>query len=417
MTVHSNKISLLRFTGLLLFIFSTACSSETTKANGSGGASASANSDSSGNGGTPPIDGAAVDAGIPLLGESTECYLPQDSALIARYGAQELCLHNYPKPDCEKGWCQIPKGKSTLGVRPDAWTRWARGQDEVEISFSHDTIVMQYELTRAQWAELVPFDPSIQWKREEGFSTPYSGTCVGGDCPLANLTLIEAMHYANLRSAAESLEACYAFSGCTGDLGKVLECEEIIYRYASVYDCPGYRLPTAAEGERLVRAGSRMDTYAGNTQPEEISRFCTQRERSLEEIAWYCGNSGDGLAKEVGQKLPNALGLFDTIGNISENTSDTEQGDSYFGRERDPQKPVRHYSGNDFVKGDLVAKFPGASTFGVTLSMSSELLAVFGPNIRVTIAGVRLVRTTSWEGGSAPAPFLHHGDGVALAVK
>ena len=59
----------------------------------------------------------------------------------------------------------------------------------------------------------------------------------------------------------------------------------------------GGRLPTEAEWEYAARAGSTGVRY-GN----------------LDEIAWYGGNSGN-KSQEVGQKAPNAFGLYDILGN------------------------------------------------------------------------------------------------------
>ena len=59
-----------------------------------------------------------------------------------------------------------------------------------------------------------------------------------------------------------------------------------------------FRLPTEAEWEYAARAGSREDRYG-----------------PVEEIGWYDRNSG-GETHPVGQKQPNAWGLYDMLGNV-----------------------------------------------------------------------------------------------------
>ena len=60
------------------------------------------------------------------------------------------------------------------------------------------------------------------------------------------------------------------------------------------------RLPTEAEWEFACRAATTTARYG-----------------VLNDIAWYNGNEG-GTTHAVATKLPNALGLYDTIGNVWE---------------------------------------------------------------------------------------------------
>jgi formylglycine-generating enzyme required for sulfatase activity len=63
-----------------------------------------------------------------------------------------------------------------------------------------------------------------------------------------------------------------------------------------------YRLPSEAEWEYACRAGTSTAYYWGDSVD---STYC-----------WYDGNSE--ALRPVGQKLPNAWGLFDMSGNVSE---------------------------------------------------------------------------------------------------
>jgi formylglycine-generating enzyme required for sulfatase activity len=87
--------------------------------------------------------------------------------------------------------------------------------------------------------------------------------------------------------------------------GANLPVETIAWKEADAYcRAIGGRLPTEAEWEFAARAGTTPERY-GN----------------LDDIAWYRANS-EKTTHEVGQKQPNAFGLYDMIGNVWQWTAD-----------------------------------------------------------------------------------------------
>lgn len=125
----------------------------------------------------------------------------------------------------------------------------------------------------------------------------------------------------------------------------------------------GARLPTEREWEYAARAGSQASRYG-----------------RLPEIAWFKGNSDEDL-HPGGEKLPNAFGLYDTLGNVWEWASDR-----YFDRydEEGEEEPLPSTDGVP----DIPPNGSGVVRGGSSLSEASALRASNRFGIPTDLSGV-----------------------------
>ncbi len=169
-----------------------------------------------------------------------------------------------------------------------------------EVTLTHGFFIDVTEVTQGQWESLFPNNPS-------------KFTTCGPGCPVEQVSWWDALLYANARSNAEGLAPCYTLEGCDGPPGEASVCTQLVVNApdGDPTACEGYRLPTEAEWEYAYRAGTQTAFYNGP---------CTQsavNDPNLDVIGWYDGNS-DATPHPVGGKEPNAWGLYDMAGNVSE---------------------------------------------------------------------------------------------------
>ena len=165
----------------------------------------------------------------------------------------------------------VPPGHFLMGTekRP-AWVP-DRNPDELpvhKVTIRRGFYLGKYEVTQAQWRAVMGADVARQ---RDKANPSWKTVGEGDDYPV---------YYVNWDEA-----------------------QEFIHRLNRRGDGFAYRLPSEAEWEYACRAGS-TDSFASQPGP-------------LDAMAWWFDNSG-GRTHPVGQKLPNAFGLYDMHGNVWE---------------------------------------------------------------------------------------------------
>jgi formylglycine-generating enzyme required for sulfatase activity len=149
----------------------------------------------------------------------------------------------------------IPPGTFLMGSSPDE-----KGHHQNETQH-------KVTLTKGIWMSVYPVTME-QWKKVMG-KYP-SGLVRGGDYPVVSVSWKDCQEFMKKLGVGEGQQ---------------------------------YRLPTEAEWEYACRAGTITEFNTGNG------------EEALNKAGWYLRNSGD-MPHPVGQKAPNAWGLYDMHGNV-----------------------------------------------------------------------------------------------------
>jgi len=174
----------------------------------------------------------------------------------------------------------IPNGTFMMGSPTSEEKRFS-DEFQHEVTIGNDYYLGVHEVTQAQYEKVMGENPSYF----QGDTLAEHATQTGG--------VVRAVDSSNNPIESVSWEDAVVFCRRLSELPE----EKNLGRL--------YRLPTESEWEYACRAGTTTAFSFGESS------------KSLGDYAWYDGNS-DGQTHPVGEKKPNAWGLYDMQGNVWE---------------------------------------------------------------------------------------------------
>ena len=339
----------------------------------------------------PASDGAAsfgtADWSVPQTEAAPE-QAPDESGNVSHEDAAPAKLSGGSVDD---GFAPVQGGSFLMGSpKTENWRIEDETQRQVTVG---PFFIDPYEATQGDYVRLTGKNPSA---------------FTGENLPVENISWLDAVLYANAKSADAGLTPVYtvAADGVTWDLS-----------------ADGYRLPTEAEWEYACRAGVGAPFNTKKSLSAAEANFYGHYPYEIEEN--YFDNSvleakpGEYRQKTlpVGSFKPNAWGLYDMHGNVNEWCWD------YYGdydpaavdRPTGPASGTRHvYRGggwNDFAK-NMRSAYRAAGqedmrsfNLGVRLVRNADggrsgSVTAGKPNLRAQTGGKVLIAYFSWGGNT-----------------
>lgn len=185
-------------------------------------------------------------------------------------------------------FCWCPAGTFKMGSPPKEVNRDPRGsiveEEQVDVTLTHGFWMAKHELTQAAWESVM--HTTLDQQRAKALSA--DSNSVGPRFPIVCVSHDEAMEF------------CRKLTQQEHDAGRLSKNWE-------------FRLPTEAQWEYACRAGTKTATHFGDSLSSDDANFNGAK-------PYNKGKAGPKVLeeREVGQYKPNAWGLYDMHGNVSE---------------------------------------------------------------------------------------------------
>lgn len=205
-----------------------------------------------------------------------------------------------PPRDLRQEWFVNAAGVTMLRVPAGELVRITPEHDPVSSESVHRAELPEFWISDCEvtWEQLEQVDFPVSWTR-------YAHIAPTDDCPVTNIHARDALGFCAHLNRLAGLE----------DSLKVVEFEDVMiseprdqFRFEMVDSGNGYRLPTRDELEYASRCGTTTRTFIGDRDDQR---------RWVRYFA-YVGRPASEPVVPVASFLPNAWGLFDTIGNVEE---------------------------------------------------------------------------------------------------